>query len=63
METESVQDLVEQALENAIDTLNLLTSDKRLDARLVEAQRLCNNALVELRGYGHSAPREEWQEG
>ena len=63
METENVQDLVELALENAIEALNLIATDRQLDAHLRQTQRLCNDALLELRGYGYDAAREEWQEG
>lgn len=61
METENVQDLVELALENAIQSLDMIATDKDLDQRLREAQRLCNDALFELRGYGYDLAREDWQ--
>lgn len=61
METQRVQDLVEQALENAIDTLDLLATDDGLDRRLREAQDNCNRALIELRGYGHEPEKDEWK--
>lgn len=61
METENVQDLVERALETAIETLDLVATDERLDRRLREAQEVCNRALQELRGYGHEVPKENWQ--
>ena len=62
METENVQDIIEQALEMAINTLDLLATDDNLNKRLRETQDACNRALVELRGYGHEAPREDWQQ-
>lgn len=61
METENVQDIVEQALENAIEALDLISTDEQLDGRLREAQRLCNDALFELRGYGHDLTQEDWK--
>jgi len=61
METENVQDLVELALENAIQSLDMIATDKDLDERLREAQKLCNDALLELRGYGYDLTREDWQ--
>ena len=60
METTRVQDLIEQALENAIDTLDLIATDEALDRRLREAQERCNKALIELRGYGHEAEKDPW---
>jgi len=61
METENVQDLIERALENAIESLDLMATDDNLNQRLRETQEQCNKALVELRGYGHKAPKEPWQ--
>lgn len=61
MPTENVQDLVELALERAMDSLDLVATDKALDRELRNTQHLCNQALIELRGYGYEVPREEWQ--
>lgn len=61
METENVQDIVEKALENAIEALNLIATDEQLDGRLREAQRRCNDALYELRGYGYDLAQEDWK--
>ncbi len=61
METENVQDLVESALENAIETLDLVATDPELDRRFRDAQEICNRALMELRGYGHHVSKEDWQ--
>lgn len=63
METENVHDLVEKALEQAIESLDLIATDETLDRRLRETQAICNHALEELRGYGHESLREEWQNG
>ncbi|MBI1291782.1 hypothetical protein GC173_11145 [bacterium] len=60
METENVQDLVERALENAIESLDLMATDDNLNRRLRETQEQCNKALVELRGYGHDVRPENW---
>lgn len=60
METENIQDIVEAALENAIESLDLVATDRNLDRRLREAQDLCNRALVELRGFGHQTPPDDW---
>ncbi|CAN5430424.1 hypothetical protein BH09SUM1_BH09SUM1_04480 [soil metagenome] len=62
METQSVQEMVELALENAIDSLDLIATDDNLNTRLRETQEQCNAALIQLRGYGYEAAREEWQE-
>ncbi len=60
MEQANVQELVEEALENAIEALDLVATDKTLDRRLREVQDHCNRALVELRGYGHDVASEGW---
>ncbi len=60
METDNTQDLLERALENAIETLDLVAIDPTLDRRFREAQKMCNQALIELRGFGHETQSEEW---
>jgi uncharacterized protein (UPF0147 family) len=61
METENIQDQVERALENAIESLDLIATDERLDRHLRDVQEQCKKALVNLRGYGHESPKENWQ--
>lgn len=61
MNGENVQDLIERALESAIEGLDIIATDPTLDRHLRETQALCNQALMELRGYGHEAEKEEWQ--
>ncbi len=60
METESIQDIVEKALEQAIESLDIVATDETLDRHLKETQDMCNRALIELRGYGHELPTEDW---
>lgn len=62
METENTQELLEKALEEAIETLELIATDDNLNHRLRETQELCNRALTELRGFGHDSKREDWQQ-
>ncbi len=61
MKERSIQETVENALESAIEALNLIATDDKLDAHLREVQKRCNDALEELRGYPHELPKEEWQ--
>jgi hypothetical protein len=61
MDTEKVQDLIEKALENAIESLDLMATDDNLNRRLRETQEQCNKALQELRGYGHEITRDPWE--
>ncbi len=61
MNGENVQDLIERALESAIESLDVVATDPALDKHLRETQALCNHALYELRGFGHEAEKEEWQ--
>ena len=61
MEPRDVHELVEFALERAIESLDVIATDKRLDQELRETQNICNHALFELRGYGHEVEKEEWQ--
>ena len=61
METENVQDLIERALESAIESLDLIATDENLDRRLRDTQAMCNHALTELRGYGFHTERDEWK--
>ncbi|MDX2175274.1 MAG: hypothetical protein SF028_02280 [Candidatus Sumerlaeia bacterium] len=61
MQKRHTQELVETALEAAVEALDLVATDDRLDARLREVQGLCNKALEELRGYPHEVPKEDWQ--
>lgn len=61
METESTQELIERALEMAIESLDLIATDDNLNNRLRETQEVCNRALEDLRGYGFEIAREDWQ--
>ncbi len=61
METGNVQELVETALERAIESLDVIATDEKLDQELRETQAMCNHALEELRGYGHELTQEEWK--
>ena len=61
MRKPSVQESVETALESAIEALNVIATDDKLDTHLREVQKRCNDALEELRGFPHELPREEWQ--
>lgn len=61
MDPKDTQDLVELALERAIESMDVIATEPTLDRYLRETQDLCNAALVELRGYGFEKPKEEWQ--
>ena len=61
METENVHELIERALESAIESLDVIANDEELDQKFRQTQELCNRALEELRGYGHELDKEEWQ--
>lgn len=63
MKKPTVQETVENALESAIEALNIIATDDKLDAHLRDVQQRCNAALEELRGFPHELPREEWQKG
>jgi len=62
MNKPTTHEVVESALEAAIEALSIIATDEKLDRRLLEVQKQCNAALEELRGYPHELPKEEWRE-
>lgn len=60
---EHTQDLIERALEQSIEALDLIATDDKLNEHLRATQELCHRALIELRGFGHDLKKEEWQGG
>lgn len=61
MSTNNVQDTVERALEMAIETLDIIATDNDLDRRFRDTQDYCNQALIDLRGYGHEIVHDDWK--